>query len=136
MRARVIDDGVVRELLGDLLFVGVIPMIIAFAIFSCAAPAKQVVTDVATKCAVPAVAAQVTAVLPDVEVAIQGAEVDWQAEIARLEAGGIDLAVCAVEAAVADLTARAGKAESAAEHPAIDLGIARGRAYLAAKGVK
>ncbi len=93
----------------------------------CGPTGKQVGIDVA-QCALGQVPSAVAGAIPDVTTALTGTAVDWTDEIARLEASGVDFAICAVEAAVHDLTST-----KAALSPKGAIAIDRATVYLAGK---
>jgi hypothetical protein len=78
------------------------------AMAGCGAVGKQIVIDTG-KCAAGQVPDAVAAVLPSVEQALLGTPVEWSNEQTQLELTyGIDFAICAIEAAIHDLTAKRG----------------------------
>jgi hypothetical protein len=82
--------------------VALLALVLAIQI-SCGAVAKQLAIDIAA-CALGQVPGAVVDLIPDVVKTINGSAADWAAELAALEAKGLDVAVCAVEAAIHDMS--------------------------------
>jgi hypothetical protein len=89
---------------------------------------KPIAVD-AGSCAAPAVQAEVANLLPAVTAILVGGAPNWQAQLTALESVGVQLVVCAVEVAVADLAKRTAATWSAT---AVDYtsAVARGKKYL------
>ncbi len=96
----------------------------------------QVMSDKIAACAAPAVAAEVGPLVNDAVVALQGGQPNWDAEVVKLEASGISIAICVIEAALGELFKAIHGQLGHAAMQARAVGRARGCTYLAAHGVK
>ena len=110
-----------------------IPLTLA-ALFlaGCNSAAWKSVGHAALKCGADSVANTARVVLPSVLAVLNGGEPGWEKSLATLEATGVSAVLCAVQEAVGIFTARPAGPGAANSLAAAE----RGRAYLAAKGVR
>lgn len=97
---------------------------------ACGPTAKAIEVDV-TKCAAGQLPAAINSLMPDVTAAIMGTTTAWDSELAALETQGVNVAVCAISAAIGEL----GKVRGEMTPQAVTA-VQRGRAYLAKHGIK
>jgi hypothetical protein len=108
----------------------VLAFLAASLISACGPVGKQVAVDL-SQCAAKEISAEVSSVLPDLMNAMMGTQIQYDSKIAELEARGVSFAVCAVSAAIADLSKVHGQLT-----PEAVVAIKRGRTYLAMHGVR
>jgi predicted small secreted protein len=104
----------------------------ALLLAGCNSTTWQAVGHAVLKCGADSVANTARVILPSVLAVLNGGEPGWEKSLATLEATGVSAVLCAVQEAVGIFSARQAGPDAANAQAAAE----RGRAYLAAKGVR
>lgn len=108
-----------------------LPVAAGCAAGNAAAVTKKIAID-SGACALGRVPSALVSLVPEAQSAIAGTPADWSAEIARLEAQGVDVAVCIVEAIVHELSAPQPSTMRASLGARASIALDRAQVYLAA----
>jgi hypothetical protein len=101
----------------------------------CGPTGKAIAIDL-TACAAGEFPGAVADVTPEVVTALSGSNADWNKEIVSLETHGVKFAICAIQAAIAELSKKNTGEMSPTELERHQTALKRGRDYLLSKGVK